>query len=349
MEISDIPLFFFSALGAFNGLLLSIYFLFFSKRKNETNFFLGLLLLSLSIRIGKSVFFYFNPDLAYIYLQLGLSALVFAGPSLFFFLKSLISTEESVGKSWVIHYGLLALAIVVGGVLYPFEHHVDLWRPTIIDLIYYTWLVYIIAAAPMIYPILQNAKSKIISSKSVEYWVLSIFYSNVLIWIAYTTCRYTSYIAGALSFSFVFYLTLLLWTFRKRDDYQQFEESGKYPSNKLSNLESQELLDRLETTIRQENLYTDANLKVSDLAQAVHLPSYKVSMLINDQLQKNFPTYINEYRIERAKEMILDSTESLSMEGIGYECGFNSKSTFYTTFKKMTGMTPAAYRESMDQ
>ncbi|MEM9858038.1 MAG: AraC family transcriptional regulator, partial [Bacteroidota bacterium] len=82
MELSRELLFFFSALGAFNGLVIGLYFLLVAKPRAASNYFLGLLLLALSIRIGKSVIYYFNPDLAGIYLQLGISGCLFIGPSL---------------------------------------------------------------------------------------------------------------------------------------------------------------------------------------------------------------------------------------------------------------------------
>ncbi len=61
MEFSAQLLFFFSALGAFNGFLLAVYFLFFAKPKNLINRMLGMLILMLSIRVGKSVFFLVQP------------------------------------------------------------------------------------------------------------------------------------------------------------------------------------------------------------------------------------------------------------------------------------------------
>ena len=63
MNVSDEMLFFFSALGSFNGLVLGFYFLFFAKPYHISSRFLGALLLMISIRTGKSVIFHFNPDL----------------------------------------------------------------------------------------------------------------------------------------------------------------------------------------------------------------------------------------------------------------------------------------------
>ena len=57
---------------------------------------------------------------------------------------------------------------------------------------------------------------------------------------------------------------------------------------------------------------------------------------------KNFSLFINEYRIEEAKR-ILDSKSKLKIEVIAEMCGFNSNSTFYSVFKKITNTTPAKY------
>ena len=91
-------------------------------------------------------------------------------------------------------------------------------------------------------------------------------------------------------------------------------------------------------------LFKDPNLKLPQVADQLNLLPHTLSQVINDNLNKNFAGFINEYRIEFAKEKIaLDS--HLKLESIGYECGFNSKSTFYATFKNITGKTPAQFKE----
>lgn len=101
MSLGDKVLFFFSALGAFNGLILSLYFFFFTAKKYLSNYLLGALLLVLSIRIGKSVVYFFDYSLPKIYLQIGLTACFFIGPFLYFFVKSEIQQIRSMPKSWV--------------------------------------------------------------------------------------------------------------------------------------------------------------------------------------------------------------------------------------------------------
>jgi len=93
----------FSALGAINGFVLSGYFLFFNKEKSLSNYFLGGLLLVLSIRIIKSVFFYFNPNLFEVFIQFGLGAAFLIGPFLFLYVVSIIKKEYNLRRIWWVH------------------------------------------------------------------------------------------------------------------------------------------------------------------------------------------------------------------------------------------------------
>lgn len=101
---------------------------------------------------------------------------------------------------------------------------------------------------------------------------------------------------------------------------------------------------RLESLMKTEELYKNPNLKLSDLATKMNISAHQLSQLLNDNLEKSFSTYINEYRINEACERILTDT-NLKIEEIGYEVGFNSKSTFFTTFKRIKNTTPLLYRE----
>lgn len=345
MEFNQQWLFFFSALGAFNGLFLSLYFLFFARPKHPANYFLGGLLLTLSVRIGKSVIFHFNPDLSYIFLQLGLSACVFIGPFLYFYLKSVIHAESKVDNSWKYHFGGLFLLTTIGGYCYPFEQNIDLWRPCIIVAIYWIWLVYLIGSLFLMKGIIRRFLTRKDRLHSVEIWILSVFIGNVLIWSAYYFWGFFSYILGALLFSFVLYLLVLLLIFNKKKDSILFKNVPKYADKKIETTEATDLLKALNDLMTQQELFKNPTLKLPDVAEKLNILPHRLSQLLNDNLGKNFPSFINEFRIEAAKKMLL-SNDEFTLEGIGYECGFNSKSTFYTTFKKHTGLTPAKFKQN---
>lgn len=299
------------------------------------------MLLAISTRVGKSVFFHFNPDLAYIYLQLGISALFFAGPSLYLYMKSVIIKPEELHPRFWLHYIVAACLVLGVGIAFPFSKHPDLWACYFIDAIYFQWLIYIILCIPFAYELLTKYRS--IHIKSIDFWLLSIFLGNLIICLCYLTMYYTSYIAGALSFSFIFYLMIIFLIFRgKRKEVLQ-STPQKYVNKKISNTEADEVIQKLNKVIQDESLFMNSKLKISDLAEHVQLSSHKLSQILNDNLGKNFSSYINDFRIEKAKKMLLE-VENFSIDAIGQECGFHAKSSFYTAFKKITGLTPAQYK-----
>jgi len=346
MEFNRELLFFFSALGAFNGLFMGLYFLFFAKPKHISNRFLGAMLIMLSIRIGKSVFFYFNPNLAFIYLQFGLIACFFIGPFLYFYIKSVVQPESNIKKTWQYHILILFPIALIIGYLYPFETNINLWRPFIINTIYFQWLIYIIATGFL----LKNTIKKLFTWKkklnSLEIWLLSILIGNMFILTSYISFHYTYYIVGALSFSFIFYLLFLYIFFNRKKTSVLFKTSKKYADKKIETTQAIILMEKLDSIMKEGELYKNANLKSSDVAMQLKISTHQLSQLLNDNLGKSFPVFINEYRIAEAKN-IVRTNNLLTLEAIGYECGFNSKSTFYTTFKKIAGTTPAKFKEQV--
>lgn len=345
MEISRELLFFFSALGAFNGVVLSLYFLFFAKPKHISNQFLGAFLLMISIRTGKSVFFYFNPFLSYHFLQFGLTACFFIGPFLYFYIKSIIKPESNLKKEWIVHIILLLIIAIIIGFLYPFKTNVDLWRPYFIKTIYYSWLGYTLLAGYQLRTTIKKMFSSNSKIESLDIWMLSIYVGNLLVWFSYNFSRFTSYITGALTFTFLFYLVVLFLIFNKKKRSVLFNNTQKYSDKKIDDDAASKLINRLKGIMETEELYKNANLKSSEVAKKIQLTTHQFSQLLNDNLHKNFAAFINEYRIDAAKK-ILEEKNNFTLEAIAYECGFNSKSTFYTHFKKMEGKTPAQFRSS---
>ncbi len=346
MEFSRELLFFFSALGAFNGILLGIYFLFFIKSKKQEHIFLGLLLLLLSIRIGKSTFLFFNKNLFELFIQIGLSACFLIGPAFFLYVSSAINTKNWSVKNWWVHLVPFLILIGVLSVNYSYYEYKDLWQDYFIPMIYWQWLAYIIAGGFYIRHSLRTVFFNKKKVTEIAIWKISVFIGVFIIWIAYNTTAYTSYITGAISFTFIVYVLFLVLIFRRSKGKTNSVIKEKYASKKIAESEANVLIENLQNFLREEKLFKNANLKSSDLAKKMRLTTHQFSQLLNDNLGKNFAVFINEYRIEEAK-ILIQKKSPLTLESIGYECGFNSKSTFYTTFKKITGVTPAQYRKSL--
>jgi len=334
-------LFLFSALGGFNALFLSIYFVFFSKKKQASNYFLSALLLVLSIRILKSVFKYFNPGLSQIFIQIGLSACTLIGPFLYLYIVSL--TRKISNKKWILHCIPTIVIITVLGFFYGYWDYKIMWSRYIVKLIYLQWFIYILFSGIILKPVFKRFLSKKETLRDIEIWILTIYFGVVIIWLGYNIGSYTSYIVGALSFSFVLCLLILFWVFKKRKNTLFFEDKIKYENKKIIADEAETLRLNLHSLMSEKKMYTDANLKLNDVARELKILPHYLSQFLNDNLKQSFSMFVNEYRIEEAKKLLV-TKNTYTTEAIGYECGFNSKSTFFTTFKKITGSTPASYR-----
>lgn len=340
MTFGQQMLFFFSAVGAFNGLLLGTYLLFVKKLKNIPDFFLGLILLTLSIRVGISVCIYFYPDWPRIIPHLGLSALFFTGPALYFYIRSSFQREEFDLKQCRSFLGLLTMMLGAVGVLYLFFPVT--WDRYFGTFIYTVWSVFVLLA---VYQYYISSKQTVRNSNK---FIFPVLISNVIIFMVYqliSTGWVQVYCAGgSLVFSFVLYANFLI-LFSKKYGQDSVKDIPKYTNKKIAGELADSFASKLERLMNSEELYKNPNLKLNDLAVKMNMSAHQLSQLLNDNLGKSFSTYINEYRINEACQKIEEGS-FLKIEEIGYEVGFNSKSTFFSTFKKIKNTTPLLYRQS---
>jgi YesN/AraC family two-component response regulator len=93
--------------------------------------------------------------------------------------------------------------------------------------------------------------------------------------------------------------------------------------------------------------YLDSSLTIQELAKQVNIPVRDLSVLINHHMNQHFFDFINEFRIQKAMQILKDQSKNkLTVLEILYEVGFNSKSSFNTAFKKHTHKTPTEFRNS---
>ncbi len=119
----------------------------------------------------------------------------------------------------------------------------------------------------------------------------------------------------------------------------------KYQKSGLKSSEGEKQLKLLLQLMQDEKLYLNPKLCIQDIAEKLLIPRHHLTQIINEQLKKNFYTFINEYRIAEAKERLLSvQYRHYTLLAIAYDSGFNSKSSFNTLFKNATGFTPTAFR-----
>lgn len=103
----------------------------------------------------------------------------------------------------------------------------------------------------------------------------------------------------------------------------------------------------LKKYMEEKEPYLDPSLTIQELANQIEIPVRDLSVLINHEMDQHFFDFVNEYRIQKAMNLLKDqSKKELTVLEILYEVGFNSKSSFNTSFKKYTNLTPTAYRNA---
>lgn len=107
------------------------------------------------------------------------------------------------------------------------------------------------------------------------------------------------------------------------------------------------LEDKLVAIMNEEKPFLDAKLTLNQLAKKIGSNEKYLSLFLNSKYEMNFATYINSYRLEEAKLLLLKKeTASFTIETIANMAGFHSKSTFNTAFKKETGKTPSEFKNN---
>lgn len=121
-------------------------------------------------------------------------------------------------------------------------------------------------------------------------------------------------------------------------------EQKKYEKSILHNLDLELVRARLGELMTRNKLFLDENLKLQDLADELMISTHQLSRLLNEHYGKSFNDFVNSYRVEEAKKLLL-SEPDLPILHIAFQSGFSTKATFNAQFSKFAGLTPSSYRK----
>jgi AraC-like DNA-binding protein len=109
-----------------------------------------------------------------------------------------------------------------------------------------------------------------------------------------------------------------------------------------------EVISRLKQYMETNKPYLDPELSLSTLSKGIGLNRNQLSQLINEGIGENFYDFVNRYRVEEVKRLMVDpQKQNYNLLGIALEAGFKSKSTFNLIFKRFTGLTPTEYKKNI--
>lgn len=124
------------------------------------------------------------------------------------------------------------------------------------------------------------------------------------------------------------------------------EATEKYQKSRLRDERALEIEKQLVKAMETEKPHLKPDLTLTELSNLLSVTPHHLSQVINRELNKSFFDFVNEYRVQEAKRLLLSPESSyLSILGIALDAGFNSKSAFYAAFNKHVGMTPSEFRK----
>lgn len=148
------------------------------------------------------------------------------------------------------------------------------------------------------------------------------------------------YIGGAIFFSLLVYVFSFLLL--KRSSFVL----EKYSGSSLDSKTSKKIMESVRRLMDEEELFLESTISLDALSKKLNTAPREVSQAINENTQQNFSEFINNYRINKAKKLLIAS-EYLreKIATIAYDCGFGNVTSFNLAFKAATQLTPSQYRK----
>ncbi len=363
-------------IGLFESLFIGIYLLFRKSIKYQANRYLGGLILTISIALIPGFFFRIGllPEFPHT-VHIHFVTLFLFGPLAYFYVRVCTQKGFKLKPKLLLHF-IPAIIFLIYHLPFYMQSGEDkvsffLHYFTTGDIGIPPWVILIRILQPVVYfficiKLILDYKKHLANSTSVidfTYHRWLIFFCGILLLpiitafiFGLTGFRYIS-VAANLSIFFIFIMMIHLAILIKPNLFNIFphqmllpdsseEQKQKYESSNLQAPKKEQYVEKLVTFVETEKPYLSPELTLSELSKQVKIPPHYVSQVINEKLKCNFLDFINQYRVKEAQAKLVDpKCNHYTVISIAYDAGFNSKSTFYTAFKKQTMMTPSQYRK----
>lgn len=322
-----------ASLGLAQGLFLSFYLLTLKNGDRKANLFLGLILLGITMRIGKSVLNYYVP-LAEWQKNIGISGIFFASPSLYLYGLTILERKKALSDKYYLHFIPFAFFLF----LIPFVprngRFEALWN---YGLVVFFLLIYLVLSFGLLY------RNRLKVSKRVMQWYRTILLGTSLIWFYYLGNLFDftpHYISGPIFYTFLIYSFTYLFLNRHKFNLE------KYSRSKLDKDSSKDLFQRIKVLFEVEEIFLEDGVSLHTISEKLNAKARDISQAINENRQQNFYEFVNHHRIERAEDLLTSTKhKNEKIATIAYEVGFGNVTSFNVAFKKKTGLTPSSYRK----
>ena len=362
-------------LGALQGFILSG-MLFFKKGSRQSNRILAALiflmaLASLNLYVTGTNWYSHSPIINFLSNFIPMIIIMPMGPLIYFYVRSLGDPAFEFKKKYRIHFATIIIDLVpyltamiyVTGLIFkwlpkndaPWGKFIDQYNvysdiPRWISVSIYLWV------SNNYLKSFSNYDGKTYKKQIGHFhWLkqfIRIFAIFQFIWlcflIPYIIPRYSNRLMDLVNWYPVYIpMSILIYVLGIKG-YLIAPLAGEIPPGRKSPSVDERLgldvINRLKKAMNEEKLWLDPSLNLSLLAKHTAIPSKTISAVLNQQLNKSFNEFINEYRIAAIKaRLIASSDKNLTIAGLAYECGFNSQPTFQRAFKSIQGESPREF------
>lgn len=347
MSFLDLLLVVISSAGLLHGILFACHLIAFKKKKTLTNRILGLILIFMAFRIGKSVMLNFGEGLEPIFIFIGLAFLLLIGPLFKWYILGMTRADFKLPKYYFLE--LLPFAFIFGASLFVTREWYENSKLVIVIfgsglLFIYLHLAFYIIWGFRILKLVRKEYRKMIQTKSqkaVFTWLRLLIIGFALIWLTYVLNildETIPYVVGPILYSIIIYFL----------SYKAFQLKATDQDGDVFKLNDNDLLfEQISKLTIDKKLYLEPDISLAKLSKTLGKSTQTTSSVINQYAKRNFNDFINHYRIQEAKKL-LSNTESdkYTISSIAFDTGFSSLSSFNSAFKKFEGVTPSAYRKS---
>ncbi len=364
--------------GTFEALFLTILVM---AMKNRTNadLFLGLIFLIDGLSIGFAYLQYFNLNNDFPYpwaLNLGFTFLFLHGPALWLYIRALSLDGFSFKPVYLLHFMPFIIFFAIQYqtfVVLDFNEKIKIvTSESFKSQNFYKVAVLCIGLSTITYYLwglkqISEHRKKLkhhfsrIDDKDLDWLRILIIASlitygaNALVFnldLIFGFASFKLLMMGSYGFASIYILVMGFFGIRQGNVFIRLNEYNRESENEdlningdVKNINSEQIFaDKLLEFMKQKQAYLDPEITLSGLASQLNVQTDYLSKVINGVLLINFFDFINTYRIEEFKIQALDDENNhLSIIGIAYNCGFNSKAAFYRAFKKNERISPGDY------
>jgi AraC-like DNA-binding protein len=351
-------------IAIFQALLMAIFLFTVKKGNKQSNIILGFwflcyaVIICCSFIVGIYVWEYFINYHKLIFVIGQLSLLT--GPLLYFYAKSLLDENFRFSEDDFLH--LLPFIIITSYmiVVLIFTKRFYIWRHPldivsngffVFQNIFYCFLVLQLLKSHKL-----SVKKLFFNKKDLKYnWIRFLIIGSFALWIAKfhsfilgitsTSENWCTYTASASFLASFLFMTSIVYLSLKIPDIYLFNK--KYRYSPLSKKAKAKFKEKLLKYMNEEKPYLDSTLSLDILAQKLSISTNYLSQVINEMFNQNFYNFVNQYRVKECINRLEDKNNSgKTLLHIAFECGFNTKATFNSAFKKFTGSTPKQFRKN---